>query len=163
MSRIRFNILTIFPKIFDSYFSESIIKRAVQKKKIQIKIWNLRDFTKDKHRKVDDRPFGGGAGMVLQAEPILRAVKTIKSGTKSKIVILSAKGKQFTQKMAYDWSKKYKNIILVSGRYEGIDERVIEILSARGGSAFGGKAEEISGGPYVLTGGELPAMVIVDA
>ena len=154
MSSIRFDIITIFPKIFDSYFSESIIKRAVQKKKAEIKIHNLRDFSADKkHHKVDDRPFGWGAGMVIQAEPILRAVKKIKPGAKSKIVILSAKGKQFNQKMAYDWSKKYKNIILIFGRYEGIDERVVRIL----------KAKEISVGPYVLTGGELPAMIIVDA
>ncbi|OGF96089.1 tRNA (guanosine(37)-N1)-methyltransferase TrmD [Candidatus Giovannonibacteria bacterium RIFOXYD1_FULL_48_21] len=153
MSRIRFDIITIFPHIFDSYFSESIIKRAIEKKKIQIKTWNLRDFTKDKHKKVDDKPYGGGAGMVLQAEPILRAVQKMKSGPKAKIILLSAKGKQFTQKMAYDWSKKCKNIILISGRYEGIDERVRKTL----------KAEEVSAGPYVLTGGELPAMIVVDA
>lgn len=150
---MRFNILTIFLKIFDSYFSESIIKRAVQKKKIRIKIWNLRDFTRDKHQKVDGKPYGGGAGMVLQAEPILRAVQRIKSGPKTKIILLSAKGKQFTQKMAYEWSKKYKNIILISGRYEGIDERVTKVLNV----------EEISVGPYVLTGGEVPAMIVVDA
>ena len=152
MSKINFDIITIFPKIFDSYFSESIIKRAIEKKKVQIKVWNLRDFTKDKHKKVDDKPYGGGAGMVLQAEPILRAVRSLGNRT-SKLVVLSAKGKQFTQKMAYDWSKKYKNIILIFGRYEGIDERVVRIL----------KAKEISVGPYVLTGGELPAMIIVDA
>lgn len=149
---MRFDIITIFPKIFDSYFSESIIKRAIQKKKVRIKIWNLRDFTKDRHKKVDDKPYGGGAGMVIQAEPILRAVRSLGNRT-SKLVVFSAKGKQFTQKMAYDWAKKYKNTILISGRYEGIDERVVKIL----------KAEEISIGPYVLTGGEVPAMVIVDA
>ena len=163
MSKIKFDIITIFPKIFDSYFSESIIKRAQAKKKDRIKIWNLRDFTRDKHKKVDDKPYGGGAGMVIQAEPVLRAVSAFKTknftrqrrarNPKTKIVVLSAKGKQFTQKMAHDWSKKYKNIILISGRYEGIDERVVRIL----------KAEEISVGPYVLTGGELPAMIIVDA
>ena len=92
MSRIRFDIITIFPHIFDSYFSESIIKRAIEKKKIQIKTWNLRDFTKDKHKKVDDKPYGGGAGMVLQAEPILRAVRSLGNRT-SKLVVLSAKGK----------------------------------------------------------------------
>lgn len=148
-----FDIITIFPKIFDSYFSESIIKRAVKNKKIQIKIWNLRDFAKNKHKKVDDKPYGGGAGMVLQAEQILRAVQKIKPNTKSKIIILSVNGKQFNQKMARDWAKKYKNIILISGRYEGIDERLEKIL----------RAEEISIGPYVLTGGEIPAMAVVDA
>src|SRR3989344_4968352 len=159
---MRFDIITIFPKIFDSYFSESIIKRAVKTKKIRIKIWNLRDFTKNKHKKVDDKPYGGGAGMVMQVEPILRALKSIlrlrcptsKSQKTSDvlIILLSAKGKQFNQKMAGDWAAKYKQIILISGRYEGIDERV-KIVS---------RAEEISIGPYVLTGGGIPAMGGVD-
>jgi tRNA (guanine37-N1)-methyltransferase len=166
MSTMRFDIITIFPKIFSArggsafggdsygYFGHSIIKRAVQKKKIQIKIHNLRDFTKDKHKQVDDKPYGGGAGMVLMAEPILRAVKSLGGSTaKLKVVILSAKGKQFTQKMACDWQKKYKNIVLISGRYEGIDERVKTIL----------KAEEVSIGPYVTTDGDVAAMVIVSA
>lgn len=154
MSKIRFDIMTIFPKIFDSYFSESIIKRAREKKKIDIKVWNLRDFSSDKkHLKVDDRPFGGGAGMVLKAEPVLSAVKKIKPSKKTKVIILSAKGKQFTQKMAYDWSRKYENFIFISGRYEGIDERVKKVL----------KAEEISIGPYVLTDGEVPTMAIISA
>lgn len=153
LDNMRFDIITIFPKIFDSYFSESIIKRAVQKKKVRIKIWNLRDFTKDKHHKVDDRPFGGGAGMVLMAGPILRAVEKIKSGTETKVIILSAKGKQFNQKMAYDWSKKYKNFVFISGRYEGIDERVQKIL----------KAEEISIGPYITTDGDVASMIIISA
>ena len=106
---------------------------------------------------------GGGGGMVLMAEPILSAVQKIKSGPKTKIILLSVKGKQFTQKMAYDWSKKYKNIVLISGRYEGIDERVTKILSAKGGSASGGKAEEISIGSYITTDGDVAAMVIVSA
>ena len=158
---MRFDIITIFPKIFDSYFSESIIKRAVKTKKIRIKIWNLRDFAHKKNLpatmrsfgRVDDRPYGGGTGMVLQVEPILRAVQKIKPNAKTKIIILSAKGKQFNQKIAGDWAAKYRQIILISGRYEGIDERV-KIIS---------RAEEISIGPYVLTGGEIPAMAIVDA
>lgn len=131
---------------------------------VQIKIHNLRDFTKDKHKKVDDKPYGGGAGMVLMAEPILRAVdlitknkklrtKTKNQKLKTKIVLFSAKGKQFNQKMAYDWSRKFDNIILISGRYEGIDERVKKIL----------KAEEISIGPYVLTDGDVPTMVVASA
>ncbi len=104
--------------------------------------------------------------MVLQAEPILRAIQKINFGhpmSKVKVVVLSAKGKQFTQKMAYDWSKKYNNYIFISGRYEGIDERVTKILSARGGSALGGKAEEISIGPYITTDGDVAAMVVVSA
>src|SRR3989344_4399586 len=101
--------------------------------------------------------------MVLSAEPILRALETVEKSKKSKVILLSAKGKQFTQKMAYDWSKKYDELILISGRYEGIDERVKIILSARDGSAFGGRAEEISIGPYVTTDGDVGAMVIVSA
>ena len=153
---MRFNIITIFPKIFDSYFSESIIKRAIQKKKVEIKIHNLRDFSLDKkHHKVDERPFGGGAGMVLMAEPILRAAARItkRQDTKTKIILFSAKGKQFNQKMANDWSKKYNNFIFITGRYEGIDERVSKIL----------KAEEISIGPYITTDGDVAAMVVVSA
>ena len=166
MSKVRFDIITIFPKIFDSYFGESIIKRAVAKKKAEIKIHSLRDFSPDKkHHKVDDRPFGGGAGMVLMAEPILQAVARIskKQDTKTKVIIFSAKGKQFNQKIACDWSRKYNNFVFVTGRYEGIDERVTEILSAKGGSAFGGKAEEISIGQYITTDGDVAAMVVVSA
>lgn len=156
---MRFDIITIFPNIFDSYFNESIIKRAREKKLVQIKVYNLRNFTRDKHKKVDDKPYGGGAGMVLMVEPILRAVSKIKKSLsagrqkKSKIVIFGAKGKQFTQAMAYAWAKKYNHLILISGRYEGIDERVKKIL----------KAEEVSIGPYVLTDGDVPAMVIISA
>lgn len=156
--QIRFDIVTIFPQIFDSYFNESIIKRAQQKKLIKIKTHNLRDFTTDKHKTVDDRPFGGGAGMVLKAEPILKAVQKIrgrnsKTNKNTKIILLSAKGKQFTQKTAHSLAKKYKNIIFISGRYEGVDERVKTAL----------KAEEISIGPYVLTDGDVAAMVIISA
>src|SRR3989338_6754489 len=164
MSKIKFNILTIFPKIFDSYFSESIIKRAQEKKKVELKIHNLRDFSADKkHHKVDDRPFGGGAGMVLMAEPILKAVRNVehrmfnKSG-KTKVIIFSAKGKQFNQKMAYDWSQKYSNFIFVTGRYEGIDERVVTALRRKPYAV-----EEISIGPYITTDGDVAAMIVVSA
>ena len=157
MSSIRFDIFTIFPKIYDSYFNESILKRAREQKLVDIRIHNLRDFKTDKHRKVDDRPYGGGAGMVLMAEPILHAVDHIlkkkKADRKTNIIILSAKGKQFTQKIAYDLAKKYNRIILVTGRYEGIDERVVKTL----------RAEEISIGPYVMTDGDIAAMVIVSS
>ncbi|KKU48227.1 tRNA (guanosine(37)-N1)-methyltransferase TrmD [Candidatus Uhrbacteria bacterium RIFCSPLOWO2_12_FULL_46_10] len=166
---MRFHILTLFPKIFDSYFNESILKRAQQKKLITIKAHNIRDYTTDKHHTTDDTPYGGGAGMVMKAEPILRAMRAIERRTRNterraaKIILLSAKGKQFTQKTAYDWSRKYDELIFISGRYEGIDERVKIILSARGGSAFGGKANEISIGPYVTTDGDVAAMVIISA
>ncbi len=161
---MKFNIITIFPKIFDSYFSESIIKRAQEKKLVDIHIHNLRDFTNDKHKTVDDSPYGGGAGMVIKVEPVIKAVGSIlkvksnpstslRASKKTKIIVFSTKGKQFNQKMAYDWSKKFDQLILITGRYEGIDERVVKIL----------KAEEISIGPYVLTDGEVPAMAIVSA
>lgn len=150
---MHFDIITIFPKIFDSYLSESILKRARAKKLVDIRMHDLRKFAKGKYRKLDDRPYGGGAGMVLMAEPILRAVNSIPKKERSKVVILSAKGKSFNQKLAYEWSKKLDQLILVSGRYEGIDERVRQIL----------KAEEISLGPYVLTDGDVAAMAIISA
>lgn len=147
-----FHIITIFPKIFDSCFSESIIKRAQQKKIIKIKIYDLRHWAAGKHKQVDDRPYGGGAGMVLMAEPIIKALKHKNIKTKgSKIILLSAKGKKFNQTTARRYAK-LDDIILICGRYEGIDERVKKFVD-----------EEISVGDYVLTGGEIPAMVIVDS
>jgi len=147
----KFDIITIFPDIFASYFQESIIKRAQEKKLIKINVHNLRDWTSDKHKSVDDKPFGGGAGMVLKVEPIYRAVKKLKKKN-SKVILLSAKGKKFDQKMARKFSK-LEQMILICGRYEGVDERVAKYVAD----------EEISIGDYVLTGGELPAMIITDA
>ena len=155
---LRFDIITIFPEIFNSYFQESIIKRAQEKKKIRIYVHNLRDFTEDKHKTVDDRPYGGGPGMILRVDIIYKAVKRISSRCKNikpkerRIVLFSAKGKSFNQKTAEKW-KKYKQIILICGRYEGVDERVAKYIAD----------EETSIGSYVLTGGELPAMVVIDA
>ena len=160
---LTFDIITIFPRIFDSYFAESIIKRAQRKKFIKINIRNLRDFTADVHKTVDDKPYGGGPGMILKVEPILKATAKFKKiavkkpGKKrakvsSKIILLSAKGKKFDQKMARKFSK-LSQIILITGHYEGVDERVAKYVAD----------EEVSIGDYVLTGGELPAMVIVDA
>jgi len=158
---IIFHIITIFPDIFSSYFNESILRRAQEKKIIKIKIYNIRDFAKDKHKIADDRPYGGGAGMVMRAEPIIRAVESVlkKIPPKAdrpraeKIILFSAKGKQFNQETAFNWSKKYRDIIMICGRYEGIDERVKKVL----------KAQEISIGPYVLTDGEIPAMILVSS
>jgi len=160
---MRFDIITIFPKIFDSYLNESILKRALTKKLIDIKIHNLRDFTSNKHNKVDDRPFGGGPGMVIKIEPLIKAISSIlknKSGrsNKIKVILFSATGKQFNNEMAARLAKKFKNLILVCGRYEGVDERFKKIVKD-----MGLKIEEISTGPYVLTGGELPAMILIDA
>ncbi|MEK7553380.1 MAG: tRNA (guanosine(37)-N1)-methyltransferase TrmD [Patescibacteria group bacterium] len=158
---MKFDIITIFPKIFDSYLNESILKRAQNKKLIDIKIHNLRDFTKDKHRKVDDRPFGGGPGMVIQIQPLIKAIEFIKSkikNQKSKIILFTPTGKQFDNKMARDLAEKYDNLILICGRYEGIDARVEKVIK---NLKF--KIENLSMGPYVLTGGEIPAMTLIDS
>ena len=163
---MRFDIITIFPKIFDSYLNESILKRAQKNKLIDIKIHNLQDFTEDKHRKVDDRPFGGGPGMVFKIEPIIRAIEKLASKLKSlkadkfktKIIIFTPNGKKFDNKMAADFSKKYDNLIFICGRYEGIDARVKKVIKN-----LGLNIQEISIGDYILTGGELPAMVLIDS
>jgi len=153
-----FHVITIFPDSLRSYIDTSILRKAQEQKKAKILFYTPRDFTKDLHHQVDDKPYGGGAGMVMKPEPILKTVDHIKKSYKLKaksykLIILSAKGKQFDQKKALQYSKKYDHIILISGRYEGIDERVRVAL----------KAEEISIGPYVLTDGELPAAVLISA
>lgn len=151
---IRFDIITIFPEIFSSYLGESLIARAQKKKLIKINIHNLRKWAKDKHRTVDDKPFGGGLGMVIKVEPIYKAVQScliygIKH--KRKVVLFTPRGKKFTQKMAYRLSK-LDQIIFICGRYEGVDERVAKKIADM----------EISIGDYDLMGGELPAMVAIE-
>jgi len=147
----QFNILTIFPKIFDSYINESILKRAQKKKVISIKVHNFRRFAIDKHKTVDDRPYGGGPGMVLKVEPIYKCIQSIPKKKKSRVILLTPKGKTFNQKKAQSLTK-YDQLILVAGHYEGFDERIRKYVD-----------EELSIGNYVLTGGELPAMTIIDA
>jgi len=149
---MRIDIITIFPKMFDPVVNESIVKRAQQKGKVKIALYDLRDYTPDKHRKVDDRPFGGGSGMVMSPAPIFNAVNAVKKTSKSLVVLLCPQGKKLTQKIAKKLAK-YKHLILICGHYEGVDERVRQELVD----------EEISIGDYVLTGGELPAMVLTDA
>jgi tRNA (guanine37-N1)-methyltransferase len=152
---MRFNIITIFPKIFDSYLKESLIAKAQKNKIIQIKIWNLRDFSKDKRKTVDDKPFGGGPGMVLKVEPIYRAVNFIKNQNKNKkkrVILFSPRGKELNLKVLKRLLK-YDELILICGRYEGVDERVIKHVAD----------EEISIGNYILSGGELPALVLIEA
>ncbi len=166
---MKFDIITIFPDIFNSYFNESILKRAQKNNLIEIKTHNLRDYTNDKHKTVDDTPYGGGAGMVLKIEPIYRCVQSLKSqipnpksqipaspadgsNLKTRVILFSAKGKKYTQKDAERLSA-YDQLIFICGRYEGVDERVIENIAD----------EEISIGNYVLTGGEIPAMILVDS
>ena len=158
---MRFHIITIFPDIFDSYLHESILGRAIENKLISVKFYNPRDFIKDKkgngYKPVDDKPYGGGPGMVMRAEPMLKAVeKTLSSvkGKNKKVLTINfiPSAEKFTTDFAKKVSKKYTDIILICGRYEGIDARVDKIL----------KTKKISIGDYVLTGGELPAMILVD-
>ncbi|MEA3273172.1 MAG: tRNA (guanosine(37)-N1)-methyltransferase TrmD [Patescibacteria group bacterium] len=150
---MNFDIITIFPNILDSYFKESILGMAVKTKKVRIKFHDLRKWTKDKHRTVDDTPYGGGAGMIMKIKPICRAVKAIKKKNgKTRVVLLSAKGKPFNQKKAQTYLK-YDQLILICGRYEGVDQRVADYICD----------EEVSIGQYVLTGGELGAAVIMDS
>ena len=146
---MQFDIITIFPNIFDSYFKESLIKKAIDKKLIKINIHNLRDFANDERKTVDDRPYGGGLGMVLMVEPIYKALKKIKKKN-SRVILFTPRGKTFNQKKANNL-KKYDQIIFICGRYEGIDERVKKLVD-----------EEISIGEYDLMGGEIPAMIVIE-
>lgn len=148
---MRFDIITIFPDIFESYFKESIVGRAIKQNLAEVNPINLRDYTADKHKTVDDAPYGGGAGMVMMVKPIYKAIKDVKKKG-GRVILLSAKGKKFNQKIARRFAK-LKQLVLICGRYEGVDERVAEYIAD----------EEISIGDYVLTGGELPAMIVADA
>ena len=164
---MQFHVITLFPDVCQAYTDASVLGRAqkaekgkgakVKGKKISVAYYNPRDFSKDKHKKVDDRPYGGGPGMVMYAEPILKAwekaVGKKKDQKKVKTLIMSPRGTVFTQDLAKEYAKKYDHLVLISGRYEGIDARVKEILGA----------EEVSVGDYILTGGELPALTIIDA
>ena len=147
---MQIDILTLFPDMFTGFLSESIIKRAIEDNKVKINVINFRDYTSDPHGKVDDTPFGGGAGMVLQIEPIYNALMDLKKDD-SYVILLSPGGVTFNQNKAKSLSNK-KHIILICGHYEGFDYRIKELVD-----------EEISIGNFVLTGGELPAMMISDA
>ena len=151
---MKINIVTLFPKMFESPFAESIINRAIKNKIIDLKIYNLRDWALDNYGSVDDKPFGGDVGMLIRPEPVYNALASIKKELKgkTKIVLMSARGKKFDQKKAEELAK-LDNSIIISGHYEGFDQRVSDFMVD----------EEISIGDYVLTGGELPAMVITDA
>lgn len=171
---MHFDIITIFPGIFDSYFGESILRRAQAENRIEIGVHNLRDYATNKHHNVDDTPYGGGAGMILQLEPIWRCVQVLKSqfpisnfqsisndqisklkkeeNIKTRTILFSAKGKRYTQRDAKRLAE-YDRLILICGRYEGVDERVAMHVAD----------EEISVGDFVLTGGEIPAMLLVDS
>jgi tRNA (guanine37-N1)-methyltransferase len=148
------SIISIFPGLFQSVFAESMIKRAQEKGLLEISIYDLRDFSEDKHRRVDDYPYGGGAGMVMKPEPFFKAVRAVRerSPVKGKAILMSPQGLRLTQDKLKELSKE-KHLIILCGHYEGIDERVRAYLAD----------EEISIGDYILTGGEIPAMVLVDA
>lgn len=151
---LKVHILTLFPEFFESPFSVSIIKRAIERKLIQIEMINIRDFSRDKHKKVDDYPYGGGCGMVMKPEPIFEAVEFAKKAIDTqdrRIILLSPQGKVFNQEMARELSQE-EHLIFICGHYEGIDERVKTLVT-----------DEVSIGDFVLTGGEIPALTIVDA
>ena len=145
---MKIDILSLFPEMFDNVFNESIIKRAINDNKVSIKIHDFREFTLDPHKKVDDTPYGGGAGMVLTPQPIFDCVESIKT-PESKVILLTPDGVPYKQKIAYDLSKE-SHLIIICGHYEGFDERIRTLADL-----------EISIGDYVLTGGEIPAMVLV--
>ena len=147
---MKISILTLFPEMFDGFLTNSIIKRAIGKKVVEVKVVNIRDYTKDKYGRVDTPPIGGGAGLVMKCQPIVDALKDV-STSESKKIMLSPRGKQFNQQMAVSLSKD-KNLVLLCGHYEGIDERVNDYVD-----------ELVSIGDYVLTGGEIGAMAIADA
>ena len=158
--KMTFHIITLFPESFGSYVESSIVGRAIKNKKLKIKFYNPRDFTRAKnasgYKQIDDKPYGGGPGMVMEALPIIKAVESAKQKAKSqklKAIIFAPSGKQFTNQLARQWEHKYDHLIMICGRYEGIDARVKKIL----------RAEEISVGPFILTGGELPALIALDA
>lgn len=150
---LRFDIITIFPEALRPYLDASILGRAQQKKLVKFNLVNLRDFTADRHHKVDDRAYGGGPGMVLKIEPIYKAVQFLKKKkSKTRVILFSTRGRKFDNKIAKRLSR-YQRLILICGRYEGVDERVARHVAD----------EEISIGDYVLAGGELPALVLTEA
>jgi tRNA (guanine37-N1)-methyltransferase len=152
---ISFDVITILPNILDSFLKESLIARALKKKLIKVKVHNLRKWTNAKRKTVDDRPFGGGLGMVLKVEPIFKAVNALKKSKirnpKTKVVLFTPRGKKFDQKVAYQLSK-LDQVIFICGRYEGVDERVAEKIADM----------ELSIGDFVLMGGEIPAMAVIE-
>ena len=200
LNNMTFHIITLFPKAFSSYLGESILKRAIEDKKIKVKFYNPRDYVKNKHLRIDRKPYGGGPGMVIQAEPVIKAVEAAlkesriknhelkKRGEKlqttnyklqTKIIWLSPSGKQFTNKYARKAAKQAADVIIICGRYEGIDARVKKVINStpiylpaiakrrpwqagEAGRMTRIKVEEMSVGPFVLTGGELPAMIMID-
>ena len=157
---MRCDVITLFPDLVQAAVGHSILKRAQQKGLLEVRVWNLRDFTADPHHVADDAPYGGGAGMVLKAEPILAALEAVRAeyreqdaGERMRVILPSPQGRPFTERVAEELRQEPRRLVFVCGHYEGIDERVLE----------GERPEELSIGDYVLTGGELPALVMIDA
>ena len=148
---MKITILTLFPEMFDGFMTNSIIKRAIAKDLVEIKIVNIRDFTKDKYGRVDSAPVGGGAGLIMKCQPIIDCINSVKE-KESKVIMLSPRGKAYNQEKAHNLVENCTNIILLCGHYEGIDERVNKYVD-----------EQISIGDYILTGGEIGAMAISDS
>ena len=150
---MRFDVLTLFPKIFDSYLSQSLLEDAIQAGIVQVNAWNIRDWTQDKHQRVDDRPFGGGPGMVLMAQPVLDCVRAVqaKAEPPGKVVMLTPAGERLTQRTVEKLAVEPR-LLLLCGRYEGFDDRIRQLLNPW----------EISVGDFVCNGGEVPAMVLID-
>ncbi len=153
---MKIHLLTIFPDMFDSYLKEGMLRRAIDKGYIEVFIHNLRDWTHDRHRSVDDTPYGGGAGMLMKIEPLYQAIKEITKDwgedRRKKVLLLSASGKKWQQSLAKNYAKKIDELLLICGRYEGVDARIKKFIDG-----------EISVGDYVLTGGELPALIMIDS
>lgn len=151
---IRFDVFTLFPRIFDGYLGESLLNDAIEAGIVQIHRWNYRDWTTDKHHKVDDKPYGGGPGMVLMAQPVVDAVEAVQAMCQppGRVILLTPAGQRLTQPLVQELAREPR-LLLLCGRYEGFDERVKEIL----------KPKEISIGDFVCNGGEIPAMVLIDA
>lgn len=149
---MKFDVLTLFPDMIDGYCSQSIMKRAIENGLIEVNSINPRDFTEDKHKKVDDTPYGGGAGMVLMAQPYVDAYESIELMPKSRTIMLTPQGSRFNEKMSKEFAEM-EQIVLICGHYEGFDERIRDII----------KPIEVSIGDFVLTGGELPALCLIDA
>lgn len=152
---MRFDVLTLFPEIFPGYMSQSILNKAIQKGIVEIHVHNMRDWTTDKHNKIDDRPFGGGPGMILAVEPVVRCVRDVRAmdDDPGVVMMMTPSGQRLCQPLVEDFATHHRRMILLCGRYEGFDQRVIDIL----------KPIEVSIGDYILNGGEVAAMVMIDS
>ena len=154
MAALRFDVLTLFPALFESYLGQSLLDDAIRAGLVEVHRWNIRDWTQDKHQKVDDRPFGGGPGMVLMAQPVVDAVEAVRAKTEPSgaLVMLTPAGERLTQRVVEQLATEQR-ILLLCGRYEGFDDRIRQVLKPR----------EISVGDFVCNGGEVPAMVVIDS